>query len=64
MAYRIQNLETMTVHEVDAIFLRARGLGATLRSETEEGPESASRFGVDPALSQPEIVDDQLEGVR
>ncbi len=62
MAYRIRNFDNMTVHQVDDIFRRGRGL--TIRDEdfTLAPIEPNLRLPIVPMPSA-ELVDDELESV-
>ena len=68
MAYRIRNFDNLSVHQVNDIFLRGRGLcrGDAAGNEGEDFTANPLRHSLDhPNISMPpaEVVDDELESV-
>lgn len=66
MAYRIRSLSTMTVAQVDAIFMRGRGLGLHAEQESRRIPKQPSRKWPqsDTYVAPAMVIDDDLEVVR
>ena len=69
MAYRIRNFDNLSVHQVDEIFRRGRGLdrGNAPANEGEDFTANTLAHSfqqADTALPSAEVVDDELELVR
>lgn len=66
MAYRVRSLSTMTVAQVDAIFLRGRGLGLHAEHESRRIPKHPSWkwSRPDTYVAPTTVIDDDLEAIR
>ncbi len=70
MAYRVRSLSTMTVEQVDEIFLRGRGISLNAerdaRSEDFNAPKPDDRpwFRSETYVAPATVIDDDLEAVR
>lgn len=68
MAYRIRNFDNLSVHQVNDIFRRGRGLGrevAPAEGSEDFIPNPRGHDFQHPHISMPpaEVVDDELESV-
>lgn len=63
MAYRIRNFDNLSVHQVDEIFRRGRGLGRSV-APAVEGEDFAPAFNDHNPMPPAEVIDDELELVR
>ena len=66
MAYRVRSLSTMTVEQVNEIFIRGRGLSLHAEHESRRIPNSPSRKWPRPDayVAPATVIDDDLEAVR
>ncbi len=72
MAYRIRNFDNMSVHQVNEIFRRGRGIGrgaAIGAAPAEDNYFISASVDHDPrqpivAMPAAEVVDDELESVK
>lgn len=71
MAYRIRSLSTMTVHQVNDIFLRGRGLSLHAERDArdedftpQKSADDQSWFRSESYVAPATVIDDDLEAVR
>jgi len=70
MAYRVRSLSTMTIEQVDAIFLRGRGIGLNAERDARGEDFNAPKIDDQPWLrsetyvAPATVIDDDLEAVR